>query len=242
MSTGSVPTVLLVHGAFTDASSWAPVVEKLIADDVKVTAIANPLRGLVHDGEYLGSIVDQVPGPVVLVGHSYAGAVISYASARANNVVGLVFVAAVALARGESMGDSVADFPDLGLNEALVPQMFSGEKDPELHLAVDKFGDVFAGDLPSPLVTIAAVSQRPAASAAFTQPMPIEPGWKTIPNWYIVATADRALHPDAQLMFADRLGARIVSVDASHSVALSCPDQVAQVIVDAARTVPDGHA
>ena len=232
MSAGSVPTVLLVHGAFTDASSWALVVERLIAENLDVRAIVNPLRGLVHDGEYVASIAEQVDGPVVLVGHSYAGAVISYAGARADNVEGLVFVAAVGLERGESMGDSVAVFPDLGLNDALVPQQY-GETDPELYLAADKYGDIFAADLPESAVTVAAVSQRPAASAAFTQPMPIEPGWKSLPNWFVVATEDRALHPDAQRMFAERLGARIVAIDASHSVASSQPDEVARIIATA---------
>jgi pimeloyl-ACP methyl ester carboxylesterase len=173
---------------------------------------------------------------VVLAGHAYGGAVITVAGAAAPNVVALVYVAGYALDEGESCLDVVARFPASRLHPALRPATYrtgSGRLAVELYLRADAFADVFAADLPLATTSVGALAQRPIAAAALEEPAPAA-AWRTLPSWYVVATADRAIHPDAQRFMAGRAGSHATEVDASHAVALSQPDAVGGVIRAAA--------
>jgi pimeloyl-ACP methyl ester carboxylesterase len=233
---GSTPTVVLVHGAFTDASSWAGVIAELQHSGIPVIAVANPLRGPATDAAYLAGVVAAIDGPVLLVGHSYGGAVITWAGAQPGNVVGLVYVTAFALEAGESVLDVTGRFPDSLLGPALRPALYrtgDGQEAVELFLKSDRFPAVFAADLPEPLTSVAAAAQRPIAAVAFEDSSPAA-SWKTLPSWYVVATADQAIHPAAQRFMARRAGADTIEVDASHAIAMSQPAAVAGHIRTAA--------
>src|SRR3954467_8096795 len=161
-----VPTIVLVHGGFADASFWAPVIRQLQASDLPVLAPANPLRGLAHDAEYLPGFVRQVVGPVLLVGHSYGGAVISVAGAAADNVVGLVYVAAFALDEGESFAEIFERFGPTPLMDAVRPGNYpvaGGDTAVELSIAPELYQSAFAADLPDDVTQVLAVSRRPFA-------------------------------------------------------------------------------
>lgn len=236
----TTPTVVLVHGAFADGSSWSAVVDRLRAQGIDALAVSNPLRGLTYDGDYVASVVNQLDGPVVLVGHSYGGPVITHAGSKAENVKGLVFVASFGIDEGESALGSVAGFPEVELGTALVPRQFpiAGGTDTEFTIQRDKFAGVFAADLPAEFTATAAVSQRPVAQGALGEPLGVEPAWKTLPSWFAVATADNAIHPDSQRAAAKRLGSTTIEVDGgSHAIAVSRPDEVAGLIVAAVRAV-----
>jgi len=233
MSTTSnnTPTVILVHGGFADASFWTPVIQKLQARGIPVLAPPNPLRGLAGDAEYIASFVRQVDGPVLLVGHSYGGAVISVAGAATPNAVGLVYVAAFILDEGESFGEVFAGFPDTPLLTAVRPGTYpigNGETAVELSIAPELYQSAFAADLPSEVTEVLAVMQRPFA--AIFEDRAQAAAWKTLPSWAVVATADNAIHPDAERHMAQRAGAETNEVDASHSIALSQPEAVADLI------------
>jgi pimeloyl-ACP methyl ester carboxylesterase len=230
-------TVVLVHGAFADASSWNGVVERLQAEDVQVAAPPNPLRGISHDSAYIASFLKQIPGPVLAVGHSYGGAVIS--NADADNVVGLVFVAAFAPEEGETLGEVEGGSKDSVLNSALVPLHYpteNGTTATELAIDPAKFRDAFAADLPAEQTALMAVTQRPVAEAAFSEPSG-PPAWKSLPSWTVVATGDKAAGTDVIRSMAERAGATITEVEGSHVVMVSQPDAVADVILAAAATV-----
>jgi pimeloyl-ACP methyl ester carboxylesterase len=227
----NTPTVVLVHGGFADASHWTPVIRELQARGVPVLAPPNPLRGLASDAEYIASFVDQLDGPVLLVGHSYGGAVISVAGAAAGNVVGLVYVAAFILDEGESFGEIFAGFPATPLGEALRPGKYplpGGETAVELSIAPELYRPAFAADLPTEVTEVAAVMQRPFA--AIFEERARAAAWRTLPSWAVVATADDAIHPDAERHMARRAGAETIEVEASHSIALSQPGAVVELI------------
>jgi pimeloyl-ACP methyl ester carboxylesterase len=233
------PTVVLVHGAFADSSSWAGVIERLQAKGVEVTAPANPLRGLTSDSAYLASVLGQTPGPVVLVGHSYGGAVISEAAHRASNVVGLVFVAAFAPDGGEILGRVTPTSKDAILGTALVAHEYPTTNDgTATEFVVDpaKFHDVFAADLPADEAAVLAATQRPVAESAFSD-ITGTPAWKDLPSWAVVATADKAAGTDLVRSMAARAGATTTEVDASHVVMVSQPDAVTDVILTAVEAV-----
>src|SRR5262245_30694124 len=241
---GSTPTVVLVHGAFADASIWARVIPELQHAGLTVLAPANPLRGLAADTEYIASVADAIEGPVLLAGHSYGGAVITAAGARAGNVIGLVYIAAFALDEGESALDLAGRFPPSRLDPALRRSTFAGgngEPGEEVYIARDGFAQAFAADLPQQFTTVLAATQRPIAAAALEEKCPAA-AWRSLPSWYLVATADQAIHPDAQRFMARRSGSRTVEVDASHAVALSQPAAaVALIRVAAAIDHPGPH-
>jgi pimeloyl-ACP methyl ester carboxylesterase len=234
----NTPTVVLVHGGFADASFWTPVIRQLQARGLPVLAPPNPLRGLAGDAQYIASFVEQIDGPVLLVGHSYGGAVISVAGAEADNVVGLVYVAAFVLDEGESFGEIFAAFPPTPLGEALRPSTYpltDGETAVELTIAPELYRSAFAADLPSEETDVLAVMQRPFA--AIFDDRAQAAAWKRLPSWAVVATSDNAIHPDAERHMARRAGAEIVEVDASHSIALSQPTAVADLIQNAVNVV-----
>jgi pimeloyl-ACP methyl ester carboxylesterase len=230
----NIPTVVLVHGGFADASFWTPVVRGLQASNVPVLAPPNHLRGLAPDAEYIASFVRQIDGPVLLVGHSYGGAVISVAGAAADNVVGLVYVAAFVLDEDESFGDIFAAFPATPLGEAVRPSTYplaDGGTGHELTIAAELYRSAFAADLPTETTEVLAVMQRPFAAIFDEQARAA--AWKSLPSWAVVATADNAIHPDAQRHMTRRAGAETIEVDASHSIALSQPDAVVGLIRNA---------
>lgn len=233
-------TVVLVHGAFADASSWTAVIERLQADGLKVTAPPNPLRGIAVDSAYLASYLAQVPGPVLAVGHSYGGAVITNAATNTSNVVGLVYVAAFAPDQGERLGEVENGSRDSVLNSALVPLRYptGNGADTAVEFTIDpaKFHDAFAADLPLEAIAVAAATQRPIAEAAFSEPSG-PPAWKSLPSWAVVATGDRAAGTDVIRSMAQRAGATITEIDGSHVIMVSQPDTVATVIRTAAAAV-----
>ncbi|MFJ3196835.1 alpha/beta fold hydrolase [Streptomyces griseoviridis] len=238
MSTSPVtPTVVLVHGAFADAASWSGVVAELQSRGVPVVAPPNPLRGLACDAAYVASVAEQIDGPVVLVGHSYGGAVITVAGA-AENVVGLVYVAAYVLAEGESVGELQGRFPESPLGASLVQWAYplpEGGTAVEVSVAVDAFPSVFAADVPADVTRVLAATQRPLAASAFTETAAAA-AWRTRPSWALVAGADRAVNPEVERFGARRAGATTVEIEgASHAVAVSRPAEVAALVLDAVR-------
>jgi pimeloyl-ACP methyl ester carboxylesterase len=234
----STPTVLLVHGAFADGSSWSKVVAHLQAAGITARTVANPLRGLSADGEYVASVVAQTPGDVLLVGHSYGGPVITYAGSSAENVKGLVFVASFGLDKGVGVLESVAGFPDSELGGALQPWTYPGSDQPEFTIQQDKYREVFAADVTDEEAAFGAVSQRPASGIGFGEPLAVEPAWKRVPSWWVLSGADNAINPEAQRAAAERVGAAVTEIPGgSHSIAVSHSREVAEVIIAAAQSL-----
>jgi pimeloyl-ACP methyl ester carboxylesterase len=237
---GSRPTVVLVHGSFADASSWNGVIERLQAEGVPVTAPANPLRGISIDSAYIASLLDQIPGPVLAVGHSYGGAVITNAASKASNVVGLVYVAAFAPDEGESLAAIERDSKDSVLNTALVQLQYptgqGGETAVEFAIDPAKFHEAFAADLPAEQTAVMAATQRPGAELGFSEPTGV-PAWKNLPSWAVVPTGDKTAGADVVRSMAERAGATITEVDGSHVIMISQPQAVADVIMKAIAAV-----
>ncbi|MET7275338.1 MULTISPECIES: alpha/beta fold hydrolase [Streptomyces] len=237
MSRSAKPTVVLVHGAFADASSYAEVIPRLIARGLDVVAPAVPNRSLIGDAAYVASIVRQIPGPVVLVGHSYGGAVITVAGTE-DNVEALVYLAGYALEKGESLGELQGRFPDSDLAAALVYTPFPLEGSTgtgtDVSVQPDKFPAVFAADVDSRLAEVLAVSQRPLAAQAFADAAPAA-AWKSKPSWGLVASSDHTINPDVERYGYRRAGMTTVEVDSSHLVMLSHPERVVDLIEEAVR-------
>jgi pimeloyl-ACP methyl ester carboxylesterase len=229
-----------VHGAFADASSWNGVIERLQKAGVQVTAPANPLRGIASDSAYLASFLNQIPGPVLAVGHSYAGAVISNAATKASNVVGLVFVAAFAPEEGERLGEVESGSKDSILGTAQVPLKYPTGQGAEtaVEVAVNpaRFHETFAADLPAEQAALMAAAQRPIAEGAFTEPCGV-PAWKSLPSWAVVATGDKAAGTDVIRAMARRAGATITEVEGSHVIMISQPQIVTDVILRAVAAI-----
>jgi pimeloyl-ACP methyl ester carboxylesterase len=238
---GGRPTVVLVHGAFADSSGWNDVVERLQAEGVQVTAPPNPLRGISIDSAYIASFLNQTPGPVLAVGHSYGGAVITNAAARASNVVGLVYVAAFAPEEGETLADIESGSRDSVLITALMqlqyPTGVGQETAVEFAIDPEKFHDAFAADLPEQQTAVMAATQRPVAELAFGEPTG-EPAWKSLPSWAVVPTGDKAAGSDVVRSMAERAGATITEAEGSHVIMMSQPQVVADVILTALAEAP----
>jgi pimeloyl-ACP methyl ester carboxylesterase len=209
------------------------VIERLQAKGVQVTAPANPLRGISIDSAYIASLLGQIPGPVLAVGHSYGGAVISNAATSASNVVGLVYVAAFATDEGERLGEVEAGSKDSVLGSALVELRYPTGKDgaTTVEHAIDprKLHDVFAADLSAEQAAVMAATQRPASDLAFSEPSG-PPAWKKFPSWAVVATGDKAAGADVVRAQAERAGASITEVAGSHVIMMSQPQAVTEVI------------
>ncbi|MFD0132784.1 alpha/beta fold hydrolase [Streptomyces sp. NPDC127159] len=239
MTASTSPTVVLVHGAFADASSFSRVIPELLADGLKVVAPAVPNRSLIGDAAYVASVVRQIPGPVVLVGHSYGGAVITVAGAE-ENVAALVYLAGYALEEGESLGELQGGFPDSDLAAALVytPFPIEGAAEPGTDVSVDveKFPAILAADVDKDVAAVLAVSQRPLAAQAFAEAAPAA-AWKTKPSWGLVSSSDRTINPDVERFGYRRAGMTTVEVDSSHLVMLAHPERVADLIREAVQAV-----
>jgi pimeloyl-ACP methyl ester carboxylesterase len=234
--TWSPPTVVLVHGAFADAGSWAGVTDRLLAAGVQVLAPVNPLRGLAVDSAYVASVIAQIDGPVLAVGHSYGGAVITNAAASAPNVVGLVFVAGFAPEQGETLAEVEGSSRDSALGSSLLFRQFptgaNGDSATELYVNPQAFRAVFAGDLSGAQAAVLAASQRPVAASAFDEETSAA-AWKNLPSWAVVATGDKAAGADVILAMAKRANAEITELDGSHLVMVSQPAAVTEVILGA---------
>jgi pimeloyl-ACP methyl ester carboxylesterase len=240
---GSTPTVMLLHGAFTDASSWAGVVAELQGSGIPVLAPAVPLRGLVEDAACIRGLVAQVDGPVLLVGHAYGGAVATVVGGQARNIVGLVYVAGFALEEGESVVSTLASFPQTLFAAALKPveaRNGNGQPAVDLYLKNNAFRAVFADDLDAVAAAVMAAGQRPIAAAALEEKAAAA-GWRTLPCWYVVATADQIVHPDAQRFMARRAGAETTELDGSHAIPISQPAAIAVQIRNATKGAVTCH-
>ncbi|HEX6524829.1 MAG TPA: alpha/beta hydrolase [Streptosporangiaceae bacterium] len=232
------PTIVLVHGGFADASSWNGVIPQLLKDGYPVVAPANPLRGVSGDAEYIRSVLDTIKGPIVLVGHSYGGAVITNAAAGDQEVKALVYTAAFAPDVGEQLGTLLQKFPGSEVQAALqqIPYTgpVSGESGTDLYLNSSQFRAVFAADLPASQTALMFAEQRPFSANCFTD-VTTAAAWHTIPSWGIVAGADKAIPPALETWMYQRAHAHITVVPgASHVVMLSQPGIVDQVIEQAA--------
>lgn len=234
----SKPTVVLVHGAFAESSSWDGVVERLLAKGYPVVAVANPLRGVRSDANYVANVVDSIPGPVVLVGHSYGGNVITNAATGKANVKALVFVAGFAPEAGETAAGLSGKFPGSTLGPTLAPPVILADGSKDLYIEQSKFRAQFAADVPAKQAAVMAATQRPITEAALNEPSGA-PAWKSIPSWFIWGSLDKNIPPAAQQFVAKRAGAkRIVEVEgASHVIMTSRPELVTKIILEAANAV-----
>jgi pimeloyl-ACP methyl ester carboxylesterase len=235
------PTIVLVHGAFADASSWDGVAAKLLKDGYSVIGAANPLRSVKGDAVSVSTILKSIPGPVILVGHSYGGSVISAAAIGNDNVKGLVYVAAFAPAAGESAGGLSAKFPGSTLGSALAAPMMLPDGGKDLYIDQKKFPDQFAADVPQAKARLMAEAQRPITEAAITEASG-EPAWKNVPSWFVYGTADKNIPAEALAFMAKRANSQktVAITGASHVVMTSHPTEVAALIETAAGSVKQG--
>ncbi|WP_448316667.1 alpha/beta fold hydrolase [Streptomyces sp. CO7] len=228
-------TVVLVHGVFADASGWNAVTARLLEAGHQVLAPANPLRDLAGDSAYLAGVLATLPGPVILVGHSYGGEVITNAARGHDHVKALVYAAAFAPDEGENALQLARRFPGSRLEGALVTRPLPGGTDADGYIDPAKFHEVFAADLPRSTTRVMAVSQRPGSLNGLSGPSGV-PAWKTLPSWYVVAGSDRVIPPALQRFMAERARSRTVEVKgASHVVMMSHPDVVVRQITAAYR-------
>jgi len=228
--------VVLVHGALTDASVWNGVSQKLQGMGFVTIAPAMPLRGLNSDAGYLSSFLDTIDGPIVVVGHSYGGSIISYPAIAKDGIKALMFVAAFVPDAGETTGELNGRWPGskLGDATALVRPCPDGQ---DLYLRPECFREVYAGDLEPATIALMAAAQRPLNTNALGESFGGRPTWSSVPSWAVVSTNDNSLPVEAQRFMAQRANSTVTEVDASHASPVSQPDLVAKVISTAARAV-----
>jgi pimeloyl-ACP methyl ester carboxylesterase len=230
------PTIVLVHGAFADASSFRPLYDELVREDVTILVPPNPLRGMTGgDGEYIKRVLAEIDGRVVLVGHSYGGSVIT-AAGTADNVAALVYISGFAPDEGENLTDLQSKFPPPGIIPYIVQHnlMDSG---PEFTLAPNGFHESFCADVPADDAAFYAASQRPLAGVALTETAGT-PAWRSRPVWAVLPTADRCIDPGVHHFSYERMGAKITEIEgASHVVMISHPKEVAQVVMTAVQSI-----
>jgi pimeloyl-ACP methyl ester carboxylesterase len=233
------PTVVLVHGAFADSSSWNGVIKRLRKDGYPVVAAANPLRSVSSDAASVKNLLASIDGPVVLAAHSYGGAVISNAAYGSDKVKALVYADAFLPDKGESANDLASKFPGSVIGQVLRPVPITnpdGSKDVDLYIDQSKFHQAFGADVPANTADLMAVTQRPGTGTALNEPSG-EPAWKTIPSWALVGTNDRIIPLKLQVYMAKRAHAHIEKIQSSHAVTVSHPDAVTHIIEKAAQTV-----
>jgi len=229
------PTIVLVHGAFADASSWNGVVKILEKDGYPVIAAANPLRSVKGDAQSIGDLVSSIKSPVVLVGHSYGGPVISEAGYGKANVKALVFVAAFAPEVGETAAGLSGKFPGSTLGPTLAPPVALADGSKDLYIQQDKFHDQFAADVSNADAKLMAATQRPVTDVALNEAA-TDPAWKTIPSWFVYGDKDKNIPPQALSFMAERAHSKqtVVVKGGSHVVMVSNPKVVASLIEAAA--------
>jgi len=225
------PAIVLVHGAFADGSAWSHVIPLLEKAGYTVTAVQNPMTSLADDAATTRRVIEAQKGPVVVVGHSYGGAVITVAAVGCTNVKALVYIAAFAPSAGESLGSLLKSMAPSDIGPALVPDSAGF-----LYIDRAKFHDVFAKDVSPGEARVMAAAQGPIFGGIFDTPVQ-EAAWKTIPSWYLVASEDRAINPDLERAMARKIGATTTEVKASHVPFISRPKDVVKII-EAAASAP----
>ncbi len=228
-------TIVLAHGAYAESASWDAVIDPLVSAGHRVIGWATPLRGLAADAAALTDLIRSIEGPVVLVGHSYGGAVITNVPADAGNIVGMVFVAGFALNPGESCGDASSLVPGGTLGETLV-RVPLADGNVDTYIAVDRFHQQFAADLPEQQTRLMALTQRPVTEAALFEPSGSQPLWRSVPSWFIFGELDHNIPAGAHHIMAERADSRrtVEIPGAAHVVGMSHPDVTAQMILEAA--------
>jgi pimeloyl-ACP methyl ester carboxylesterase len=234
-SPGAKPTIVLVHGAWADGSGWSRVIKRLQSAGYPVVAPANPLRSLSGDSAYLESFLSQTPGPKVLVGHSYGGAVITNAADGDPSVKALVYIDAFIPDVGEQVNALAG--PDSQIPSSIEFKAYPpfGPTDVDIYLKPDTFRSTFAGDVPPKLAAAMAAEQRPLAAAAGAEPTTAT-AWRTIPSWALIGLDDKAIPAAQQRSMAQRAGSTIVEIHSSHAAMVSHPDEVAQLVETAANS------
>jgi pimeloyl-ACP methyl ester carboxylesterase len=235
MSAPSKPTIVLLHGAFAESSSWSGVITRLLNQDFPAVAVANPLRGVGRDSEYLVGILDGIDGDVVLVGHSYGGMIISNASAGRDDVKGLVFVGGFAPDAGESAAQLAGRYEGGTLGETLMSFKLP-DGDSDLYIVQDKYRDQFTAESTAEDAAVMAVTQRPIAESALNEPAG-PPGWRDIPSWFIFGSDDKNIPVAAHRFMAQRAGSRrTVEINGgTHTVGIPEAEKVVQLIDEAAQ-------
>ena len=234
------PTIVFVHGGWADSSGWNQEITNLEQRGYLLIAPADPLRDLTSDAAYIRSVLQTISGPIVLVGHSYGGAVITNAAVGVPNVKALVFIAAFAPDKGESLVQLVTMNPGSQIGPTTLDfrpyPLPGGGTGTDLYIKKSAFHDAFAADLPLQMTDQMQATQRPFSNEAFQSPSG-EPAWKTIPSWYMVATQDHALPPATERFMAQRAHASTVEVDSSHVAMISQPEATTRLILDAADSI-----
>ena len=230
------PTIVLVHGAFAESSSWDAVIDPLVDAGHPVIAAANPLRGLASDAAAVADVVRAVDGPVVLAAHSYGGMVMSNVPADAGEIVGLVYANGFAPEPGEHCFQLAAKFPGSMLGEETARPVPRSDGTTDLYIALDSFHDVFCQDVPASQAALMATTQRPATQEALTEGSGEQPLWREVPSWFLTGEEDRIIPAQLQRFMAERAGARrtIEIPGASHAITVSRPEETAQLIIEAA--------
>jgi pimeloyl-ACP methyl ester carboxylesterase len=237
------PTIVLVHGAFAESSSWDGVIDPLLAGGYRVVAAANPLRGIATDAAAVTDLVRAIEGPTLLVGHSYGGAVITNVDRSAGDVIGLVYVCGFAPDEGESCATLASHVPGSTLGETLWTVKLGGAAT-DLYIAQDRYHQQFAADVPDAMAARMAVTQRPVTDGGLNDPSGPDPLWKDIPSWFVYAELDRNIPAGAHAFMAERAGSRntVEVPGAAHALPVSRPEEVADMILEAARAKESAHA
>ena len=232
------PTIVLVHGAFADSGSWDRVIDLLPAEH-PVIAAPNPLRSMAADAESVSDLVRTIDGPVLLVAHSYGGAVITNVAADAGEIIGLVYVNGFAPEPGENCFGLAAMFPGSMVGESTVRPVPRSDGTTDFYIAPDSYHDVFCADVSGPEATLMATTQRPATQEALVEPSGDDPLWRHVPSWFLIGEEDRIIPAALQRFEAERAGARrVIEIPgASHAAAFSQPGAVAELIAEAVAAV-----
>jgi pimeloyl-ACP methyl ester carboxylesterase len=230
------PTIVLVHGAFAESASWDRVIRDLEDAGHDVIAAANPLRGLAADAQSVTDLVSTVDGPVLLVAHSYGGAVMSNVAADAGEITGLVYVNGFAPDAGENCFGLAGMFPGSMVGESTVRPVPRSDGTTDFYIAPDSFHEIFCQDVPAPQAARMAITQRPATQEALTEPSGGDPLWKDVPSWFLIGEEDHVIPAELQRFMAERAGSRstIAIPGASHAITVSQPEATAQLILEAA--------